>query len=184
MHEPKAGGSWHYFDLGGRLLFGNGPGTGLHLYAAHPELQFGPLSLLAAAPLSALGLVPGRFAAVALLGLSGPLMLAAVWALVPPAVRSPARLLWAGAFFLPVWAEVATQTAHLDDVLALGFTLGALHALRRRWPVPAGLLSPLPAMPSPGRSPSRRCCSFCPGACGGARVPRAPPGWCWSGRRS
>lgn len=41
------GTSWHLFDLGGRLLVGADADS---LYAAHPDLQIGPLALLAAAP--------------------------------------------------------------------------------------------------------------------------------------
>ena len=40
-----AGQSWHFFAQGGRLLFANAPGAGLQLYATHPDLQIGPLTL-------------------------------------------------------------------------------------------------------------------------------------------
>src|ERR1700712_1154913 len=53
------GQSWHYFIQGGRSLFclaGSGAAAcGLHVYAAHPELQIGPLSFLVAGMASAGG---------------------------------------------------------------------------------------------------------------------------------
>ncbi|MCP4454341.1 MAG: hypothetical protein GY809_23020, partial [Planctomycetes bacterium] len=45
--------AWHFFDLAADLLVGRGPdgdGWGLALYRDHPELQFGPLSIVVAAP--------------------------------------------------------------------------------------------------------------------------------------
>jgi hypothetical protein len=74
------------------------------------------------------------------MSLTGPLMLAAVWRLVPAQERRPrSRLLFAGLLFLPVWAELTTHFAHLDDLLALAFSVAALHAVDRRHPVWAGL---------------------------------------------
>ena len=51
----------------------------------------------------------------------------------------PVRLFLAGLFFLPVWTELTTYFAHLDDLLALCFSVAALHAVARRHPVWAGL---------------------------------------------
>lgn len=48
VHVPSAGYSWHFFGLGSSLLISPGRRGGVHLYAAHPELQFGPLTLLVA----------------------------------------------------------------------------------------------------------------------------------------
>ena len=39
----SSGVSWHFSVDGARALFG---GTGLHLYAQHPDLQIGPLGLV------------------------------------------------------------------------------------------------------------------------------------------
>jgi hypothetical protein len=137
---PGGGGSWHYFAQGSRLLFGDGQGQGLHLYAAHPELQIGPIAFLAATPLRLLGTAPGRLLAIAVMSATGPLLLYALWRLVPLPARRPSRLLAAGLVFLPIWAELATHAGHLDDVLALMFAVAALHAVRSGRPVVTGLL--------------------------------------------
>jgi hypothetical protein len=135
-----AGQSWHFFAQGGRLLFANAPGAGLRLYAAHPDLQIGPLALAVSSVFRALGPGNGETTAIAAMSLTGPLMLAAVWRLVPASERRrPSRLLFAGLLFLPVWTELTTHFAHLDDLLALGFSVAALHAVDRRHPVWAGL---------------------------------------------
>src|SRR5688572_24003593 len=44
--------AWHFFEDAADLLFAR---DGLHLYDAHPEFQFGPLSIAVAAPFTALG---------------------------------------------------------------------------------------------------------------------------------
>ena len=140
LQARQAGLSWHFFAQGGDLLLGSGPGAGLQLYAAHPELQIGPLALVAAALLRHLGPASGEDTAVLVMSLTGPLMLAAVWRLLPAAERRrPVRLLLAGQLFLPVWAELTTHYAHIDDLLALAFTVAGLHAVARQHPVWAGL---------------------------------------------
>ena len=80
-----AGQSWHFFAQGGRLLFANAPSAGLRLYAAHPDLQIGPLALAVSSVFRALGPGNGETTAIAAMSLTGPLMLAAVWRLVPAA---------------------------------------------------------------------------------------------------
>ncbi len=135
-----AGQSWHFFAQGGRLLFANSAGAGLQLYAAHPDLQIGPLALALSGLLRAIGPGNGETTAIAAMSLTGPLVLAAVWRLVPACDRRHrTRLLFAGLLFLPVWAELTTHFAHIDDLLALGFSVAALHAVARREPVWAGL---------------------------------------------
>ncbi|HYZ52301.1 MAG TPA: hypothetical protein VE733_02160 [Streptosporangiaceae bacterium] len=140
-HAAAFGYSWHYFAQGSRLLFG-APGGGLDLYATHPQLQIGPLTLAVAAPLNALGPSGGRVAATFLMTCTGPPLLDAIWRLVPATARrrSPHTLLWAGLIFLPVWTELGTHYGHLDDVLALIFGVGAMHAVARHRPVCAALL--------------------------------------------
>ena len=135
-----AGQSWHFFAQGGRLLFANAPGAGLQLYATHPDLQIGPLALAVSDVLRAVGPGNGESTAIAAMSLTGPLVLAAVWRLVPAAERlRRSRLLLAGLLFLPVWTELTTHFAHIDDLMALGFSVAALHAVARRHPVWAGL---------------------------------------------
>ena len=140
IRMPGGGGSWHYFTQGSGLLFGDDRGQGLHLYAAHPELQIGPVAFVVATPLRLLGSWPGRAVAVLLMSLTGPLLLGSLWRLVPPHARRPSRLLIAGLWFLPVWAELVTHAGHLDDVLALVFGIAAMRAVARGNPIAAGLL--------------------------------------------
>ena len=54
-HARGHGFAWHYFVTGSGELF---TGHGLHLYATDAELQSGPLSFVAVAPLTKL--LPGR----------------------------------------------------------------------------------------------------------------------------
>jgi hypothetical protein len=135
-----AGGSWHYFAQGSRLLFGDERGEGLHLYASHPELQIGPLTFLVARPFQLLGPMQGRVLAVLLMSLTGPPLLAALWRLVPAPVHRPSRLLVAGLLFLPVWQILATHAGHLDDVLALACGVAAMCALSSGNALATGLL--------------------------------------------
>jgi hypothetical protein len=142
LHVSSAGYSWRFFVLGADLLTSASPvAGGLHVYAAHPELQIGPLALLAAVPLIHLDAWHGRLCAVLLLSASGPLLLAY---LVRVRERSgPVRdplLLMTGLLVLPVWTEVAAHYAHLDDVLALAAIVGATGALRRGSAATTGLL--------------------------------------------
>ena len=114
---------------------------GLHLYATAPNLQIGPLAFAAAEPLRYLGPSHGRYAAVILLTALGPL---ALWLLSRIELGGRAigneRLLLAGLILLPVWCELATHFAHLDDVMALLLALAALVAVARRRALLAALL--------------------------------------------
>ena len=136
----QAGQSWHFFAQGGQLLLGAGPGTRFQLYAAHPDLQIGPLALVISALTQLLGTHAGEIVALTAMSLTGPLVLAGVWRLVPGAERPRRfRLLFSGLVFLPVWSELTTHFGHLDDLLALCFSVAAMHAVARRHPVWAGL---------------------------------------------
>ncbi|MCW2598893.1 MAG: hypothetical protein JWM02_722 [Frankiales bacterium] len=132
VHTPGGGYSWHYFSLAARLLTGSGPASGLHVYAAHPELQIGPLAMAVAVPIRALDPALGRVIAPLLLTATGPLLLA--WLVRAReryvAATSPLLLLSSGVLLLPVWTEVTTHYTHLDDVLALAFAAGAAVAAR------------------------------------------------------
>ena len=135
-----SGQSWHFFAQGGQLLFAAGPGTGLRLYAGHPDLQIGPVALAVSGVLRLIGPDQGELAAVLLMSATGPVVLWGVWRLLPASERArPVRLFLAGLFFLPVWTELTTHFAHLDDLLALCFSVAAMHAVARRHPVWAGL---------------------------------------------
>jgi hypothetical protein len=140
LQAHGGGQSWHFFAEGGRLLFSGGPAGGLQLYATHPVLQIGPLALGISAVLQLLGPESGRMIALVAMSATGVPLLAALWRLLPAHERRrDGRLLAAGLVFLPVWTELTTHFGHLDDVLALGFSVVATHAVSRRHPVWAGV---------------------------------------------
>lgn len=124
-----SGKGWFYFVDGAHALFSS---DGLHLYAAHSELQIGPLSFVAVAPL-VFGLPhqAGEVAAMVLMSAAGLVVLAQLRRLVPSrdAMTDRAFLL-AGLGFLLVWSELAVTYAHPDDVLAILLTVLSLRALR------------------------------------------------------
>jgi hypothetical protein len=133
--------AWHYFHDAARLLLGDGAageGTGLRLYRDHPELQFGPLNVVVAVPLSLLGETGGSLVAMAAASASG--LLALAWLLdavrrVQPALLDAtprSTLLAAGAVFVVTWGDVAVRAAHIDDAIALAATAFALRAVAGR----------------------------------------------------
>ena len=132
------GTSWHFFHDAARLLFdGDTSGGGLDLYVAHPDFQFGPLATVAAAPFA---LLPAG-AALTVALVAGT----ALGAVAAAAARDVARTLTAGATtraawradlvgyvtFAFVWTDVAVNTAHLDDAIALAATAVACAAVAR-----------------------------------------------------
>ncbi len=110
VHAPAGGYSWHYFALGAKLLTSPAAGAGgVHLYASHPELQIGPLSLLVAAPLRHLDPWQGRVAASVLLTAMGLFVLAALVRVREQTDRvANSLLLLIGLLLLPVWCELGT----------------------------------------------------------------------------
>jgi hypothetical protein len=130
-----SGLSWHFFADGSRLLI---HGDGLDLYAHHPELQIGPLSLVVAAVLRPLGGSAARATALVLMAAVGPLLLALVTPRVAPA-RRLARMLLVAALLIPAWSVLAVRWGHLDDVLAMTGGILAIRAVLARRPVLAGL---------------------------------------------
>lgn len=131
--------SWHFVATGAALLTSDGAGAGLHLYATHPQLQIGPLTFLAAAPLNLLPAgLSGSIAAVAI-AMTGPAMLQSLSHL-PGLTMSNRQRGLAATVLLPVWAELAVHYTHLDDALALVLLIAGMHAIARRWSIPAALL--------------------------------------------
>jgi hypothetical protein len=136
--------SWHFFTWGGRSLTAlhDQVHGGLHVYAAYPILQIGPLALLAAAFLMHAtpdaGLVAGQLAGVA----AGAVLLWQVYAVArverPNLARH--RLMATAVPFVPVWMYVAVRSEHLDDVLALLCATLALRAGRSERAVACGVL--------------------------------------------
>jgi hypothetical protein len=127
--------SWHFFNQGARALADlDDPRGGLHLYAAAPVLQIGPVAFVAAAALRAL---TGRLDLLAaqLCGAGAGAYL--LW----QSHRLGRRWSWgAMVFFVPVWMYLAVASAHLDDVLALTAAVAALAAARSGRAVLSGLL--------------------------------------------
>ena len=131
---PVSGLSWHFFADGSRLLF---HGSGLNLYAEHPELQTGPFSLALAALLGPLS--PGIAKSVALVAMTaaGPLLVLALAPMVPGAHRRR-RMLIAAMVMAPAWTVLSVRWGHLDDVLAMALAILALRAVCAERPVLAG----------------------------------------------
>ncbi len=132
-----SGISWHFFDEGARMLLRT---AGLHLYAADPLLQIGPLSLLVAGALDVVTVGHALGGAQVLMTLALPAGLALLGSIVPQRHRR-LRLLLAGLLAAPTWVVLAVRWAHLDDILAillLTITVAAVRSPRGR-PVLAGL---------------------------------------------
>jgi hypothetical protein len=127
--------SWHFFVQGAAALAdADDPAGGLHLYAAAPVLQIGPLAFFVT---ECLRVLSGRADLVAaqVLGAAGGAYI--LW----QAGRLGRRFSpWPVVFFVPVWLYLAVASAHLDDVLALVGIVAALAAARTGRSVQAGLL--------------------------------------------
>jgi hypothetical protein len=130
-----SGLSWHFFADGGRWL---ADPHGLHVYADHPELQTGPLSLLVAAVLRPLGAGAAEKVALVAMTTAGPLLLAALVPVVPTARRA-LRILLAGLVLAPAWTVLSVRWGHVDDVLAMAAAVAAVRAVSAGRPLLAGL---------------------------------------------
>ena len=139
------GGDWHYYADGGRALFGGSYGEagrgGVHLFADHPELTTGPLSLVVARGLLVLG-PNGWFAAhvaIAALGLVAILLLERAALLAAPLRRRQLQVaaLVGGLLLMRMWNELAL-TGHIDDALALAALAAVSWAVVSRKPYVAG----------------------------------------------
>lgn len=146
--EPSGGVSWHYLRQGEELLFASSSeGGGLSLYAHHPELQIGPVSLAAARLFAPFSDRTGQILAEATMSALGLVMLVlvgrtAAWYYRGTGTnhrRLQQRILIAGLAFIPMWVEVSVRFGHLDDVLALFFTTLAVSALVRNRPAAVGI---------------------------------------------
>ena len=140
-HLFDVGVSWHFFRQGSVLIGSDGPGAGLHLYAAHPDLQIGPLTFLAARPLVALPPAVGEALAITFMMALGPALLLSLRHLMGgQRQRRDIRVLLAGLVLLPGWDELAVHYAHLDDALALALAVCAVHAVARDRSILAAVL--------------------------------------------
>ncbi|HEY6797932.1 MAG TPA: hypothetical protein VI248_24925 [Kineosporiaceae bacterium] len=156
------GQSWHFVATGARSLFclqyprGIQP-CGLHVYAWHPDVQIGPLSLVAAAPAVLLRRADGFDLARLGMACAGLAVLVLVERGAPAAgsgrsadrSRLRVRFLLAALAFFPAWADLAVGFGHLDDVLALTCTAAAVHAVTRGRPGAAGWLLAMATLSKP-----------------------------------
>ncbi len=132
--------SWHYFDTASRVLFSR---SGLHLFAQHPELQFGPVSVLATRMIHLLGGTHERTVfACALVAALLPIIALidrAAAALGYDRSRTKVLLVTAAFVLIPAWNVLAMQSGHIDDVLALVATTFAMWAVATCRPCTAAL---------------------------------------------
>ena len=133
VSAPHGMYSWHYFATGAHIL--RSPDAA-HVFAAHPELQMGPLTLVVAALITPAGGAAGVIVAAATMMLLGVLVLAMLVHVFPLAhgVERLARLLVVGALLTPAWTVLAVHYGHLDDALALTATVAATLAMTRSRP--------------------------------------------------
>lgn len=151
----RTDGDWGFFRRGSELLFGverpylPWPG-GLQLYANYPEIQVGPLALLAA--------TPGRLAGDLGWKVTSAVMLAAIVPLIwllertfheGASRRQEAVVLVGGSLSAASWVSLAGAYLHLDDVLALATMVVACWAVGRGRPVLAGAMIGLGAASKP-----------------------------------
>jgi hypothetical protein len=128
---------WHFFVAGAASLTGGGSGGGLHVYASHPYLQYGPLALLFAVPVRLIGPDAGWALGSAICMALGVLT---VWMIERAAIavgvqaRLRPAILVGGVFFLKAWCSAAVSAGHPDDVIALtAVAAGVLGVARGRW---------------------------------------------------
>ena len=134
-HAGPSGLSWHFFPEGAGLLVN---GSGLDLYANHPELQIGPLAFVTALVLAPLPDETARLVAEGLMTAAGPLLV--VW--LSPLVLGPRkreRVFLGLIVLVPTWTVLSVRWGHLDDVLALVFSVAAIRAVAANRAVLAGL---------------------------------------------
>jgi hypothetical protein len=144
----KGGMSWHFFVQGQAALgdVDDPTGGGLHLYAALPVLQIGPIPLLAALVVSTIGPQGALLLAQVFGALAGVVILWVARTIAQEtrpdltAVQIDSRVAFAAVFFTPVWMYLAVGSVHLDDVLTLLFAVLALRMVLLKRAVAAGVL--------------------------------------------
>jgi hypothetical protein len=141
------GTSWHYFQQGQQALadLDDHVSGGLHLYAALPFLQIGPVTFVATMLTVPFG--PRALLVAQLFGMAAGV--AILWLVRDLGARTRAdldpadldrRTLLAAMFFIPVWTYLAVAVTHLDDVLALLFAVLGLRAVLAGRHLLAGVL--------------------------------------------
>lgn len=129
--------SWHYFVTAGVGFATGGPTGGLHLFATHPQLQFGPVSVLAAWLLT---LIPppmqdpvAALFMAALGAVTFALLVTTATALHGRSAHK-AVIVQVGAALVPLWTVLAVHFGHLDDALALTLISAGVAAVARGRP--------------------------------------------------
>lgn len=139
----QANGDLGFFTLALHVLAQPGRAGGLHLYAVHPDIQIGPLAIVAVGVLRTLFLghtaIAVGVAAVALLLLT--LRSVERLALQEGVVDEGARtcVLVGGSALAAVYAVVVPGSGHVDDLAAMGALVAALAAARAGGGLATGL---------------------------------------------
>ena len=134
--------AWHFFRDAAHALFDTprpASDGGLDLYREHPEFQFGPVSIIAAAPFAYLPSPAGVFAAMAAASLLGVVTATALYDIIgrtrpSHGHTSAVTMMFGVSTLIAVWSDIAVRTTHLDDAIALAATAGAIGAIDRRRP--------------------------------------------------
>ena len=142
---PTSALSWHFFADGAAALFGP---SGLHLYVDHPDLQIGPVAFVVSWLLTPLGSTGARVAAQLLMSVVGPLCVLMLRPVLPTSQRGM-RVWWAALAVVPGWVVLSVRWAHLDDVLAMLFTVLAVRLVLQKRPAWAGAMVALAASSKP-----------------------------------
>ena len=135
LQWSPSGISWHFFADSGHALIHT---SGLHIYAQNRNFQFGPVTFVASAMLTILPAHTARVVAQVLMMIVGPLLVLWLAPLVPLKGRT-LRVFLAALVVIPGWAVLSVRWGHLDDVLAMLFTVAAIRAVAARKPIWAGL---------------------------------------------
>jgi hypothetical protein len=132
--RPSDTGDFWYFADRAADLFGS---SGLHVYADHPKIQSGPITLLVAGAIESID--PGGFVLVPIC--SAALCFATIASLASlrgARERSPWMLL-GGGLLLVVWWWYLAMYGHLDDAVVLFLAAITLVAIQRGRHVPAAV---------------------------------------------
>jgi hypothetical protein len=132
--------SWRYFVRATDALFS---GQGLHVFARHPELQFGPFAIVVSGVIRvASGSAQRIVVAYLLTALLIPILVLVEQTAIGYGAdprRARHMIFLGGLLVIPGWNEVAVRTAHIDDALALAAMVVAGWAVTKSRPVVAGV---------------------------------------------
>lgn len=135
-HLPFRGLSWHYFVTAVHAFFSAHP---LSIFAAHPELQMGPLTFLVTAPfVLIIPGVAGQFSAMAFMVAIGLLAVREIRTIAADRLDQRSWLV-SSLLIMAVWTELAIYWGHLDDAFALYFGLLGLRLVRTGHPFAAAV---------------------------------------------